>query len=85
MKVFVTINVHVQLKAVEIEAAGPLIRLGNISPIISHGIGPNPIEKLTTYTIRAKSGIHPGTSIPLKSYKYGRNVNTINLLVFSIW
>ena len=77
MKVFVTINVHVQLKAVEIEAAGPLIRLGNISPIISQGIGPNPIEKLTTYTIRAKSGIQPGTSIPLKSYKYGRNVNTI--------
>ena len=83
MNVFVTINVHVQLKAVEIEAAGPLIRLGNISPIISHGIGPNPIEKLTTYTISAKSGIHPGTSIPLKSYKY-RYIN-YNLLVFSIW
>ena len=79
MKVFVTMNVHVQLKAVEIEAAGPLIRLGNISPIISHGIGPNPIEKLTTYTISAKSGIHPGTSIPLKSYKYVKNVGTIHL------
>ena len=62
-------NVHVQLKAVEIEAAGPLIRLGKISPIISQGIGPNPIEKLITYTISAMSGIQPGTSIPLKSYK----------------
>ena len=48
MKVFVTMNVQVQLNAVEIEAAGPRIRLGNISPIINHGIGPNPTEKLTT-------------------------------------
>ena len=67
-------NVHVQLKAVEIEAAGPLIRLGKISPIISQGIGPNPIEKLTTYTISAMSGIHPGTSILFKSYEYRRKI-----------
>ena len=44
MKVLVTINVHAQLKAVEIEAAAPRIRLGNISPIISQGIGPKPIK-----------------------------------------
>ena len=48
MKVFVTMNVQVQLKAVEMEAAGPRIRLGKISPIINQGIGPNPTEKLTT-------------------------------------
>jgi hypothetical protein len=48
MKDFVTINVQDQLKAVEIEAAAPRIRLGNISPIISHGIGPKPTEKLIT-------------------------------------
>ena len=44
MKVFVTMNVQAQLKAVEIEAAAPLIRLGKISPIISQGIGPKPIK-----------------------------------------
>ena len=36
------------------------MRLGNISPIISQGIGPNPIEKLTTYTTKAIRGIQPG-------------------------
>ena len=58
-----------QLKAVESEAAGPLIRLGNISPIINHGIGPKPTEKLTTYTIKAISGIQPGASIVSTSFK----------------
>ena len=48
MKVLVTIKVQAQLKAVDREAAGPRILLGNISPIISHGMGPNPTEKLTT-------------------------------------
>ena len=38
----------------------PRMRLGNISPIISQGMGPNPIEKLTTYTTKAISGIQPG-------------------------
>ena len=36
------------------------MRLGNISPIISQGIGPKPVEKLTTYTTKAISGIQPG-------------------------
>ena len=36
------------------------MRLGNISPIISQGIGPNPVEKLTTYTTKAIRGIQPG-------------------------
>ena len=36
----VTMKVHVQLKAVAREAAGPRIRLGNISAIISQGTGP---------------------------------------------
>ena len=64
MNVFVTKNVNAQFSAVANEAAAPRIRLGNTSPIISHGMGPNPMEKLTTYTINAISGIHPGGSPP---------------------
>ena len=48
MNDFVTMKVQAQLKAVAIEAAGPLIRPGNISPIISQGIGPKPVEKEIT-------------------------------------
>ena len=48
MKDFVTMNVHVQLKAVAMEAAAPRILPGKISPIMSHGIGPKPAEKLVT-------------------------------------
>ena len=95
INVFVTMNVHAQLKAVEKEAAGPKsiyifqkdlclykfflicawkklkiprMRLGNISPIISQGIGPNPIEKLTTYTTKAIRGIQPGVVPEAISY-----------------
>ena len=49
MKVLVTTNVQVQLKAVDIEAAAPLMRPGKTSPIISQGMGPYPTEKETTY------------------------------------
>ena len=48
MNVFVTMKVQVQLNAVAMEAAGPRILPGKISPIMSHGIGPKPTEKLTT-------------------------------------
>ena len=64
IKVFVTRNVNAQFKAVAILAAAPRILLGKTSPIISQGIGPNPREKLTTYTISAMSGIHPGRIVP---------------------
>lgn len=42
--VFVTMNVQSQLNAVHIDAAAPLIFAGNISPIISHGMGPKAKE-----------------------------------------
>ena len=48
INVFVTTKVNAQFKAVAKDAAVPRIRLGKTSPIISHGIGPKPIEKLTT-------------------------------------
>jgi hypothetical protein len=48
MNDFVTMKVQVQLKAVAMEAAGPLILPGKISPIISQGIGPNPVENEIT-------------------------------------
>ena len=41
-------KVHAQLNAVAREAAGPRIRLGNISAIINQGTGPKPTEKLIT-------------------------------------
>lgn len=64
--VFVTKNVHDQLKAVATEAADPRILAGKISPIISHGIGPNPIENDNTKIIRLANGNHeiPLTSVP---------------------
>lgn len=58
-KVFVTMKVHVQLKAVATEAADPLILAGKISPIISHGIGPKPIENPRTYMTKQVRGNHP--------------------------
>ena len=64
IKVFVTRNVNVQFKAVAMLAAAPRILLGKTSPIISQGMGPKPREKLTTYTISAMSGIHPGSTVP---------------------
>ena len=48
MNVLVTINVQVQLKAVAIDAAAPLILPGRISPIINHGMGPKPTENEQT-------------------------------------
>ena len=48
IKELVTMKVHVQLNAVARDAAGPRIRLGNISAIINQGTGPKPTEKLTT-------------------------------------
>jgi hypothetical protein len=65
MKDFVTTKVQVQLNAVAMEAAAPRILDGKSSPIISHGIGPNPAEKETTYTMREMSGIQPGGSVLL--------------------
>lgn len=47
-KVLVTMKVHDQFKLVATLAAEPRIFAGNISPIISQGIGPNPREKLVT-------------------------------------
>jgi hypothetical protein len=44
INVFVTMKVQVQLKAVAIEAAAPLILPGKISPIINQGMGPKPME-----------------------------------------
>jgi hypothetical protein len=48
MKDLVTMKVQVQLKAVAMEAAAPRILPGKISPIMSHGIGPNPVENEIT-------------------------------------
>ena len=48
INVLVTTNVNAQFRAVAKEAAVPRIRLGKTSPIISQGIGPKPMEKLTT-------------------------------------
>uniref|UniRef100_A0A182UW47 Anaphase-promoting complex subunit 11 RING-H2 finger domain-containing protein n=1 Tax=Anopheles merus TaxID=30066 RepID=A0A182UW47_ANOME len=65
--VFVTTNVQLQLNAVATDAAEPRILPGRISPIISHGMGPNPSEKPTTNTTNAASGNQPisDTSSPL--------------------
>lgn len=57
--VLVTMNVHDQLNAVTREAADPRILAGKISPIISHGIGPKPIENPIMYTAKLRSGSHP--------------------------
>lgn len=46
--VFVTINVHDQLKPVATDAAVPRILAGKISPIINHGIGPKPKLNVVT-------------------------------------
>lgn len=59
MNDFVTMKVHDQLKAVAMEAAAPRILPGNISPIMSQGMGPKPVEKVMTYTIKATRGIQP--------------------------
>lgn len=66
LNVFVTKNVHDQLNAVATDAADPLILAGRISPIISHGIGPKPIENDSTKIIRLANGNHeiPLTSCP---------------------
>lgn len=55
-------NVQAQLKAVDSEAAGPLILAGRISPIISHGTGPKPREKPNTYITKLTNGNHPTAS-----------------------
>lgn len=59
-------NVQVQLNAVATDAAEPRILAGKISPIINHGIGPKPIEKDNTKSIKLANGIHPMvlTSLP---------------------
>jgi len=70
MNVFVTRKVNAQFKAVAMLAAAPRIRLGKTSPIINHGIGPKPREKLTTYIINAMRGIHPGSTAPDLSTRF---------------
>lgn len=57
--VFVTINVHVQLKPVANDAAVPRTFEGKISPNMSQGIGPNPIENPNTYMTKQASGNQP--------------------------
>lgn len=59
LNVFVTMNVHIQLKAVATLAAEPRILPGRISPIINHGMGPNPNENPMTKITKQLSGNQP--------------------------